>query len=479
MSRRWIQLTVASVFVACAAGTAAAVTREVADLQSVRFTYRQSVLNQLTYTTYREPFDELQTRPWNLAFHNIGRHQSLSPWPGQEGNYTRYLNALIGNNGTANVDNDADAIQGSLIRRETTRLAWGASGAYLSGTTGNNDVAGTASFSGSDDLEGLEARGAVSFKLSERRVLGAGVRFTNGSSELTDSSFETGVGGFNSVEEFDQSGMSVDFGMRSFFGAASSWDARIVVNSSTTERMEMSQDVDDLGEITGTFAVSNYDISDFGWEVSAGYNRLLTSGAGEMEFRVAYGTEERELDDDELSYTEIGGVITPDATLLEQDPVTATRIRASAKSIFEAGETEMFAGTEIAHITQDGSTTIDVGGLPQTEAIDDTEMQLGLTIGLRQPLWQDRLRFIVAGRADVFDTDRTTTFDTGSEGDDSSLSTSSYAIGLEAVLANVTFDLAWLAGEEAAVVPVELGLPEGSRRAVDLDRLVFSAAVAW
>ena len=50
---------------------------------------------------------------------------------------------------------------------------------------------------------------------------------------------------------------------------------------------------------------------------------------------------------------------------------------------------------------------------------------------------------------------------------------------IEGVLANVTFDLAWLLGEEAPVVPVNIGLPEGSRRSIELDRLVFSAAVSW
>ena len=53
------------------------------------------------------------------------------------------------------------------------------------------------------------------------------------------------------------------------------------------------------------------------------------------------------------------------------------------------------------------------------------------------------------------------------------------SIRLEAVLANVTFDIAWLQGEEAPVVPVDFGLPGGSRRSVTLDGLIFSAAVSW
>jgi hypothetical protein len=72
-----------------------------------------------------------------------------------------------------------------------------------------------------------------------------------------------------------------------------------------------------------------------------------------------------------------------------------------------------------------------------------------------------------------------TTFDTGSGGDTATLTVAQYAIGLEAVLANVTLDLAWLAGEEAAVIPVPIEVPSGARRTVELDRLVFSAAVSW
>ncbi len=43
----------------------------------------------------------------------------------------------------------------------------------------------------------------------------------------------------------------------------------------------------------------------------------------------------------------------------------------------------------------------------------------------------------------------------------------------------MVFDLAWLSGEEATVFPVELGIPSGSRRIVQFDRLVVSAAVSW
>ena len=123
-------------------GIASATTRQIAEFRPTQLMFNQSVLNQLSYGTYRDPFDELQTRPYNLLFANIGRHPNLSPWEGQEGLYTRYLNALIGNNGTANVDNDADAVQGSLIRRETVNTAWGLSAAFLSGNNGSSDVNG-------------------------------------------------------------------------------------------------------------------------------------------------------------------------------------------------------------------------------------------------------------------------------------------------------------------------------------------------
>lgn len=472
-------LLVAVLVAALLPGTASAVTRDVADLQTVRFAYPQSVLNQLTYDTYRDPYDELQSRPWNLLFNNIGRHPTLGPWPGQEGSYTRYLNALIGNNGAANVDNNADAIQGSMIRRETPRIAWGISGAYLAGLNGNDDVAGTASFSGNDDLQGLEARGAFAVRILSGTVLGGGLRLTNGRSELADRSFETGVGGFSSIEDFDQSGVAVDVGMRQFVGTVSSFDVRLLMNNSTSNHQDMSEDLDAAGDVTGLFAVTNYEIVDTGIGVSAGYNRLMRAGLGEMEFRAGVERQSRELDNADLAYGEVAGVVTPSVTLLEQDPVNTQRVALSAKSIFQAGETEMFAGAQLFLGNTTGSTQVDAEGLIVNEEIDDSETHLGLTIGLRQPLLRDKLRFIVSGRADVINGERATTFDTGSESEDSSLSTARYAIGLEAVLANVTFDLAWLAGDEGTVVPPELGLPTGSRRTVDLNRLVFSAAVAW
>jgi hypothetical protein len=139
----------------------------------------------------------------------------------------------------------------------------------------------------------------------------------------------------------------------------------------------------------------------------------------------------------------------------------------------------MFTSAELGYGMVDGSTRVDAAGLIVNEAIDDSHMHLGVTVGLRQPLFHDKIRFIVSGRADLLDQETSTVFDTGSDGDDSAQTIAQYAIGLEGVLANVTFDLAWLQSEEAPVVPVDLGLPGGSRRSIELNRLVFSAAVAW
>jgi hypothetical protein len=139
----------------------------------------------------------------------------------------------------------------------------------------------------------------------------------------------------------------------------------------------------------------------------------------------------------------------------------------------------MFAGAEAGYGATDGSTRIDAAGTPVSESVDDSQLDLGLTVGLRQGLFHDKLRFVVSGRADVLDRDQSTVFDTASTAASARISTARYAVGLEGVLANVNFDVAWLSGEEAPVVPVGLGLPAGSRRTVELDRLIFSAAVAW
>jgi hypothetical protein len=478
MKRGISKFVMTGALIALLPGTIFALTRDIANLQPAGLTLR-SVLNQLTYDTYRDPLDELQTRPYNLLFQNIGRHSSLTPWPGQEGTYTRYFNALIGNNGTANVDNDADALQGTLIRRETDALAWAVSGAYLTGQSGSADSNLTTTFSNVDNLDGYDVRGAASFQLSDRHVLGAGLSVTQLSSELTDSSFEQGVGGFFGKEQFSQVRAVLDVGMRQFLNPMSSWEIQGAFGFGTSEQRESSDSIDDTGAVTDRFVITNYDISDLDVGIYAGYNRLKAGRLGETEYRIGLERSQRELDNSDLAFADNGGVVTESLTLLGQNPITQSRVYLSAKTIFQAGETEMFTGAELGYGMLQGSTQVDAAGLIVDEEIDDSHLHLGVTVGLRQPLFRNKIRIIVSGRADLVDQQTNTIFGTGTDGDNSSHTITQYAIGLEAVLANVTFDLAWLQSEEAPVVPVDLGLPGGSRRSIELDRLVFSAAVAW
>ena len=152
MSRKTRILALTGALLLLVPGVATALTREVAEFQSARLAFERSVLNQLTFGTYRTPYDELQTRPHNLLFTNIGRHANLSPWQDQEGNYTRYLNAMIGNNGAVNVDNDADSIQGSWIQRQTDSISWGLSAAFLAGNDRSNATNGIVGLESADDL---------------------------------------------------------------------------------------------------------------------------------------------------------------------------------------------------------------------------------------------------------------------------------------------------------------------------------------
>ena len=95
MKRGLSMLAVFGALVALWPGVGLAITRDIAELQPARLTFDQSVLNQLTYGTYRDPFDELQVRPFNLLFTNIGRYSNLSPWQGQAGNEYGSAMALI------------------------------------------------------------------------------------------------------------------------------------------------------------------------------------------------------------------------------------------------------------------------------------------------------------------------------------------------------------------------------------------------
>ncbi len=479
MARRVTPVGIAWAVIALCPGVASALTRDLADMPAFRLTFGQSVLNQLTYDTYRNPFDELQTRPYNLLFANIARQPNLSPWPGQQGSYARYVDALIGNNGAANVDNDADAIEGSLIRRETGTKAWGLSAAILAGTVDSQSANATGTISRKNDLKGLDLRGAAAFQLGERRVLGAGLRAILATHDDVTRGFEPGVGGSYDPETFQQLGLRADVGLRQFVGAIASWEAQAVVGYGNAEQDDFSETIDDTGNVTDRFVSTNYDIDELSLGVLGSYNRLRPEGLGEVEYRGGLTRSQRKLGNSNLSYRETGGVTTPSVTLLAQDPVATTELFVSARSIFQAGETEMFLGGRLGYAMIGGQTRYDAAGTIVTEEIDDSETRLGLTLGLRQPLFRDKLRIVVSGRGDVVGAKTATTFDTGSAHSRSTLSAAQYAVGLEAVLANVTLDLAWLAGEEASVVSPEIGLPSGSRRTVQVDRLVFSAAVSW
>lgn len=479
MRREVLKFALAGSLAALFCGGVAAATREIAEWQPTQLTFGQSVLNQLSYDTYRDPYDELQTRPYNLLFSNIGRYPNLSPWQGQEGSYTHYFNALIGNNGRSNVDNNADAIQGALVRRETPRLSWGVAGAFLAGTDNSSDSVGTTNFRDTDEVAGFELRGGAALQLGESRVFGAGLTVTSAMDETTEASFEPGVGGFFGADEFAHTVFTVDAGLRTFLTSTSSWEAQVIVGLGSAEQNEFSETIDDTGAVNDRFYATHYDIDHMSIGLWGGYNRLHDNRFGEIEFRGGIERAQRELGNTDLSFSETLGVPTPLATLLGQDSISATRLHFSAKSIFRAGETEMFTGASLSHGMLDGATQIDVSGTVINEEIDDSQTALGLTVGLRQPLFRDKLRFIVSGHADFIDQETATIFDTVTDGDDSTISSAQYAVGLEGVLANVVFDIAWLFGEEAPVTPVGIGLPSGSRRSVELDRLVFSAAISW
>jgi hypothetical protein len=442
-------------------------------------TFGRSVLNQMTFDTYRTPFDELQTRPYNLLFSNIARQPNFGAWPGQQGSYARYVDGLIGNNGAANVDNDADAINGTMIRRETGTIAWGVSAALLAGMLKSDDATATATFSDDNDLKAFDLRGGAAFQLDNSFVLGAGLRTVLAQHDVDSSNFEPGVGGFNGNDDFEQLGLTAEVGVRQFLTTTSSWEVLADLGYGSATQDVFSETVDGTGAITDKFVSTNYDINDLSIGVSGGYNRLRSEGLGESEYRGGLIFSSRKLGNSDLAYTQTGSVTTPDVTLLNQDPITTIGAFASARSIFQAGETEVFVGARLGYDTISGSAQTNEAGTVFNDEIDDTVLGLGLTLGLRQPLFRDKLRIIVSGHGDFLSAKTSTTFDTGSTQDTTTLTVAQNADGLEVVLANVTLDFAWLTGEEATVVPVDIGIPSGSRRTVQLDKLVLSAAVSW
>ena len=78
------RLVLAAGLIALAPRGGAAATRDVANVPTFTLTFGRSVLNQLTFDTYRTPFDELQTRPYNMLFANISRQPNFGAWPGQQ-----------------------------------------------------------------------------------------------------------------------------------------------------------------------------------------------------------------------------------------------------------------------------------------------------------------------------------------------------------------------------------------------------------
>ncbi|MCP3978272.1 MAG: hypothetical protein GY716_02930 [bacterium] len=479
MLRRASILLAAGLFGTLVPGVASALTRELVELQPAQLTFDRSIVHQLSFGTYRDPFDELQTRPYNLLFTNIGRHPTLTPWPGQEGHYRRYVNALIGNNGATDVDNDADSLQGSLIHHATDSISWGVSGAFLSGTDGSDDSSGTMTFSNADDLAGVDLRGAMAFQLSESNLLGAGLRLTSAASELSSDSFDAGVGGTLQMDEFTESNYTLDVGMRHFSSSVSSWEIRAELGQSSFEKDQFSEDRDDAGAVTDRVVTTNYDVTDLRFGVEGSYNRQKPDGLGETEYRAGLEHTARELDNDDLAFSETLGAVTPVTTLLDQDSITTTGAFLSWRTIFQAGETEMFTGARLGFSATEGSTRIDASSTIVNEEIEDSTGSLSLTLGLRQPVFRDKLRFVVGGSADFVNFDTETRFDVATDGDDGTQTLTRYSIGIEGVLANVNFDLAWLFSEESPAIPTDLGIPGGSRRVIEVDRLVFSAAVSW
>jgi hypothetical protein len=479
MSFRGRGLAMAAAVAIVGIAPAGAVTREVQSIPAFHLTFGRSVLNQLTFDTYRTPFDELQTRPYNLLFTNIARQPNFGAWPGQQGSYARYVDALIGNNGAANVDNDADAIEGTMIRRETGTVAWGFNAALLAGTLESNDLSGTESFSDNNDLKAFDVRGGAAFQIANDFVLGAALRAVIANDEDTDSNFEPGVGGVNAEDTFKQNGIAADIGVRQFLSTTSSWEADATLAYGTAKQDTSSQSVDDTGTVTDTFVAENLDVNDLSIAVAGSYNRLRKESLGETEYRGGLSFSQRKLSNNDLAFSTTGGVTTPLTTLIADDPVTTTGLFASARSIFQAGETEVFMGARIDYTMTDGKATLDDAGTVSSESIDDSLIALGVTLGVRQPILKDKLRIIVSGHGDFVSANTKDGFTGGATEDKSTLTVTQYAVGLEAVLANVTLDLAWLQGEEATVVPPPIGLNSGSRRTIELDKLVFSAAVSW
>jgi hypothetical protein len=450
-------------------------TREIAELRRQPLTLRRSVINQLTADILKDPYDEFLRRPYNLSYVNLERLPNLSPWPGQEGEQNRYVDFLIGNNGNSNVRAGADTLQGTYIGQSSEKFSWGVSGAYLTDDFENSNGALGATFTDGGELTGGDLRFGMGFRISNRVVLGGGVGAYTGTDKFEDGNLSPGLGGSYALQESTQTGFEADFGFRLFTGQRSSWDARLLVGSGETEVDDLSQILDGGGAITDLLVNKDYDLTDTYIELAAGYNRTLVESDGEWQIRGGIRQNERELDNTLLGFADDGTGVVANLTLLGQDPVTTREIFISADTLFTRGWTQIFASARVMHITATGSTTADASGFVVNEAIDDSQSGLGLIMGLRQPLWNEQFRLVARARADWTNTTTETTFDVASSGRDTSQTSTRFAIGIETVLNNMVFDVAWLFGGD----PAPGGAAEPSRQIIDLDRLVISATFGW
>lgn len=459
----------------CWPGMSLAVTREIAEVERTPLTPRRSVIYELSGGLLNDPYDELLNRPFNLHFVNMNRNAGLSPWPGDQGEQERYADFLIGNNGNTNVRNGSDVLQGTYIEQKRDRFVWGISAAYLGDDVQNVDLAAGANFGDSESLLGLDFRYAMSYRFSNRMMLGGGVSLFKGKESIEDSSFTQGIGGQYSLQELDSSGFEVDFGFRLFTTETRSWDAKIVAGSGSTKRDDYADTLDSGGLVLERFVIKRLDVSDVYVEASAGHNRAFHESAGEVEFRAGLRSTRHELMNNDLSFLDSLGVITPNLELISQSPITNDEFFASASTLFTRGWTEIFGSARLALGNLDGSTEVDASGVIVNESIDDGQLHLGLVMGLRQPLWNERFRLVARAQADIEDSSSKTSFDAASTSTDQTQTMTQYAIGIETVLNNMVFDVAWLFGTDTG----SGGTTGAGRQTIDFDRLVISAQFGW
>ena len=458
-------------------GAAFATTREVADLDELELTIRRSVLNQLTHGVFKDPYDELQRRPFNLLWVSNDREGYVSPWPGQQGEHDNYLNALIGNNGANNLRNDSDALSGAYIRQPAGSIAWGVSASFLADDVGASDSVISESFADSQELSGADARFGLAWRLSDQMSLGGGLTVNMTNDEAMDSSFEQGVGGFFSSDSLERTNATLDVGLRRMIGLGSSWQVQAELGTGSAELFDHTDTLDAAGGVSSRFVLTNYETTDRRLRLSGAWNKLYAQDTAELELGAGVEMLERSLDTTNLAYVETGGTVTPTLTLLADDPVQENTVFATAAFVALMGQTQIFAGGELATSQADGSTQVDSLGTIVNESIDDSLVRLGLSMGLRQPLGTDRLRLIASAKADVLDDEVNTRFDSASTGETSTSTTLRYGFGVEGVFSNVTFDVAWLFGQDVALAPGIEGTPQ--RQAIDFNSVVVSALFGW